>query len=111
ARRVPWRQRLTDRCQCQRHGGQLCRARRATDFLYEIPRSGLSANAADYRHCRRLCSSGILQRMKMILMALSLLALAACREEGLATPTSATGIDRLSISTPGGRRDFAVELA
>lgn len=50
--------------------------------------------------------------MKIILMLLMVVGLTACKEEeALAQSTSATGIDRLSIVTPEGRRDFVVELA
>lgn len=49
--------------------------------------------------------------MKFILMMIVALGLVACKEETLAQPTSATGIDRLSIATEQGRQDFVVELA
>lgn len=49
--------------------------------------------------------------MKLVLMVAMVLALGACREDTLAQSSSATGIDRLSIVTPEGSRDFVVELA
>lgn len=49
--------------------------------------------------------------MKILFLALIILGLAACKEEVLATPTSATGIDRLAVVTPAGPKDFVVELA
>lgn len=49
--------------------------------------------------------------MKLAFLLLGLMALAACKDDGLASPASPTGMDRLSIITPAGRRDFVVELA
>lgn len=48
--------------------------------------------------------------MKWILMALLMAGVVACKDDR-AQASSATGIDRLAVETPGGLRAFQVELA
>lgn len=51
-----------------------------------------------------------MKSLALALCVLSLMGVSACKDDA-AHASSATGIDRLSIVTPKGQQDFAVELA